>query len=305
MRMAGAVTLGVLIIEILLVGAFLLGFFWLDGWQWGTLFAAVMLLLIVLPWAGELKLVFDSVGPRGAVRVGWWGRASFAVAAEETRLLVRVLGIPIRKRFPSKPKQEPAEKPETAEPAPPPEPAEGMPREEVPVAEGRTAEEIAEESPRAEKAKTGETARKLSKLTSKLDSETIEAGCRVLGSALGATCELVWGAEEIRVGVQDPVKQPLADSALEQVIGCRQVGPLELSVSTGSGERRIWAIYRIGLLRAALAGVQMVIDGRLPAFAKQMKKKRSEPQMQAMDDDQRIIEEIVEQQGVACKEDEG
>lgn len=302
MRMAGAVTLGVLIIEILLVGAFLLGFFWLDGWQWGMLFAAVMLLLIVLPWVGELKLVFDSAGPRGAVRVGWWGRASFAIAAEETRLLVRVLGIPIRRRFPSKPKEEPPKKPETAETAPPPEPAEGVPREEVPVTEGRTAEEVAEETPKAERP---DRARKLSRLASRLDSETIEAGCRVLGSALGATCELVWGAEEIRVGVQDPVEQSLADSALEQVIGCREVGPLELSVSTGSGERRIWAIYRIGLLRAALAGVQMVIDGRLPAFAKQMKKKRSEPQVQAIDGDQRIIEKIVEQQGAACKEDEG
>ncbi len=279
MRMVGAVTIGVVIIEALLTGAFLLGFFWVGGWQWGLLFAGLMLLLIALPWMGELKLVFDSVGPRGAAKVGWWGRASFAVGESTTQVVVRVLGIPIRRRIPRKPAKKAAPEPE----APPPEPEEA-------VAEAPTPEAI-EKRP------------KLAKLWRRVDSETIEGLCRAVGSALGASCELVWGAEEIRVSVQDPVQQAMADSALEQVIGCREVGPLDLTVSSGPAERRVRAIYRIGLLRAALAGTQMAIDGRLLELAKRMKKKRDEPVVEVVDEDQRIIEQIVEQ-GASREEDE-
>ena len=265
MRMAGAVTIGVVILEVLLAGAFLLGFFWLGDWQAGLLCAGVLLLLIVLPWMGELKLVFDSAGPKGAVRVGWWGRATFAVGESATRVVVRVLGIPIRRTLPRKPAEEPEAEEEVgpeAEPEPAPE---------------------------------AEPTEKPTKLWKRVNSDTIEGVLRALGSATGATCELVWGAEEIRVSVQDPVGQEMADSALEQVVGSREVGPLDLTVSTGPGERRVRAIYRIGLLRAALAGVQMAIDGRLVALARRMKKAREEPAAEVVDEDERIIEQIVEQ----------
>lgn len=284
MRMAGVVTAGVLILEILVAGAFLLGFFWLEGWQWGLIFSGLMLLLIVLPWAGELKLVFDSDGPRGAVRLGWWGRASFAVGEHATRLVVRVLGIPIRRRIPKKAEAEVE-----------------APSEE---AESAVVEEAPTEAPPVKREKPGGPA-KMAKLWRRIDSDTIEGFCRAVGSAMGATCELIWGAKEIRVSVQDPVGQDLADTALEQLIGCREVGPLDVTVTRGSGERRVRVIYRIGMLRALLAGVQMAIDGRLPDLLKRIKKRKDdEPATQTVDADQRIIDQIVEQQCASHEEDE-
>ena len=283
MRMAGAVTIGVLIIEALLVGAFLLGFYWLDGLRWGLLFSGVMLLLIALPWLGELKVVFDSAGPKGAVRVGWWARVSFAQDESVMRLVVRVLGIPIRRRIEPKRKAEPESEGAEAPPEFEPAAAEGL-------AEERTPEPSAKET---KPSRAGWWKR--------VDSETVEGICRVVGSSLGATCELVWGAEEIRISVRDPAEQARADMVLEQVFGRRQVGPLDVMLTSGPCDRRVRAVYRIGLLRAALAGAQVVIDGRIPRFAKQMKRKQK--QDGEIDEDQRIIEEIVEQSG-AHEEDE-
>ena len=276
MRMAGAVTLGVLIIEALLAGAYALGFYWLGAWHWGMLFAGALLLLIALPWAGELKLVFDSAGPRGAVKVGWWGRASFVKGASATHVVVRVLGIPIRRRMEDRKKDE-SESPEVKE----------TPEVEPAAAEDEPIEDVAAE-PEAKEA----TIRK-KPIWERVDSETIEGFCRVIGSALGATCELVWGAEEIRVSVQDPAENEIADRALEQVFGRRAIGPADVTISSGPCERRVRAIYRIGLLRAALAGLQVVIDGRVPQFAKRMKQQKKTREV--VDEDQRIIDQIVEQ----------
>jgi len=284
MRMAGAVTSGVLIIEALLAGAFVLGFYWLDGWQWGMLFSAVLLLLIVLPWLGELKLVFDSEGPKGAVKIGWWGRVSFAQGKKAGRLVIRVLGIPIRRTVGEK--KEAAKAAPTGEPPPEFEPA-----AEAGLAEERTPEPTEEKAP----------AKKEPSWWQKVDSETVEAFCRIIGSSLGATCELVWGADEIRVSVQDPAEQAVADAIIEQVFGRRQIGPADVMITTGDCHRRVRALYRIGLLRAALAGVQVVIDGRAREFAKLMKSKSK--QKPVVDEDQRIIEQIVEQSAL-CEEDE-
>lgn len=286
MRMAGAVTLGILIIEALLAGAFILGFYWLDGIQWGLLFSGVMLLLIVLPWLGELKVVFDSVGPRGALKVGWWGRVSFARREDGSHVLVRVLGIPIRRRIEKK--REHAEETAREEREPPPE-------FEPAAAEGLAAEAAPE--PAEVKVKGARPS-----WWKRIDSETIEGFCRVIASGLGATCELVWGADEIRVSVQDPTEREAADAVIEQVFGRRQAGPADITLSHGPCERRIRAVYRIGLLRAVLAGAQVLIDGRVPQFARQMKKQKRE-ECAAMDEDQRIIEEIV-QQDAAREEDE-
>lgn len=288
MRMAGAVTLGILIIEALLGGAFALGYYWLDGVQWGLLFSGVMLLLIVLPWPGELKVVFDSDGPKGAVRVGWWGRASFARRGTATQLVVRVLGIPIRRRI-EKTKTEPetgdAEEPEEAETS-----AE---------AESATEEGLAEERAPESDSSEVETPRRPA-WWRRIDSETVEGLCRVVGSSLGATCELVWGAEEIRISVRDPAEQAMADAVLEQVVGRRQVGPADVTITSGDCDRRVRAIYRIGLLRAALAGAQVMIDGRMVQFMRRMKKQK---ECAEVDEDQRIIDEIVEQ-GALREEDE-
>lgn len=276
MRMAGAVALGVLIIEALLAGVFALGFYWLDGWQWGLSFCGVLLLLIVLPWLGELKVVFDSVGPRGAVKVGWWGRVSFAQGKETGLLVVRVLGIPIRRTL--------GEKEQVADEAAVTEaPPEFEPAAEAGLAEERTPEPAAEETPMKE-----------ASWWQRIDAETVEAFCRIIGSSLGATCELVWGADEIRVSVQDVTENAIADNVIAQVFGRREVGPVDLALTTGECDRRVRAIYRIGLLRAAFAGMQVVIDGRVSQFAKQMKRKRKK--CVVLDEDQRIINEILEQQ---------
>ncbi len=288
MRMAGAVTLGILIIEALLAGAFALGYYWLDGIQWGLLFSGVMLLLIVLPWPGELKVVFDSDGPKGAVRVGWWGRASFARRGTATQLVVRVLGIPIRRRI-----EDTKAEPETGE-AEAPEEADAPPEFE-PAAEEGLAEERAPESEENEV-----EARRRPAWWRRIDSETVEGLCRVVGSSLGATCELVWGAEEIRISVRDAAEHAVADAVLEQVIGRRQVGPVDVTITSGDCDRRVRAIYRIGLLRAALAGAQVIIDGRALSFARRMKEYK---ECVEVDEDQRMIEKIVEQ-GALREEDE-
>jgi hypothetical protein len=283
MRMAGAVTVAVLIIEALLAGAFALGFYWLGGFEWGLLFSGVMLLLIVLPWLGELKVVFDSCGPRGGVKVGWWGRASFVQREDVGHLVVRVLGIPIRRTMGAEGEEAEPEAPSAARP-PPPEPELEPATEEGP-AEERAAEPSAHEEEIEARDKSW---------WKQIDSETVEGFCRVIGSALGATCELVWGAEEIRVSVQDPAEHATADALIAEVFGRREVGPADVALSIGPGERRVRAIYRIGLLRAALAGVQVMIDGRVRKFAKQMKSKKQKACAEA-EEDRRIIEEIVEQ----------
>lgn len=291
MRMVGCAVLGTVILQLLLAAAFALGLFWLDGWQWGLLLAGVLLLLIALPWLGELKVVFDSEGPKGAVRVGWWGRASFRVTERETRVLARILGIPIRRT--TGPGTEEAKCEE--EPAPPATEAgvEEMPA--APAAEADVEEEAADTQAEKE-ARKAKAAKKRSRPWWRKvpDVDTIEGFCRIAGSALNASNELIWGAEEIRVSVRDPVQKAMPDAALEQVFGSRAVGPVHLIISSGEGERRVRAVYRIGLLRAALAAAQVAIDGRAISFARMMSKQdRKDPDL---DRDQKMIEEIKAQQ---------
>jgi hypothetical protein len=280
--MAGVLGLGIIIIEALLAGAFALGFYWLGGWHWGVVFAAVLLLLMALPWVGELKLVFDSVGPKGGVKVGWWGKASFAVGKDATRVILRVMGIPIRRRIErgsagvAEPEAGDGEAPPEFEPAA----AEGLAEESAPEPE-----EAVERTP----------------VWKRIDSEVVEGFCRVVGSAMGATCELVWGAEEIRVVVEDPAEREVADSIIEEVFGRREVGPADVSICRRGDGRRVRVVYRIGLLRAALAGLQVVIDGRAVRFVRMMKKR--DRATETGDEDERIIEQIVEQAEL-CEEDE-
>lgn len=287
MRMTAAVAVGVLILEALLAGAFLLGFYWLGGWRWGLLFSGVFLLLLLLPWLGELKLVFDSTGPRGAARIGWWGRVSFAQRESATDLVVRILGIPMRRSLERKQAREKKADREEREPPPEFEPA--------------AMEGVAEEHAREAAESPTKPARQKVAIWQRIDSETIEGLCRVIGSGLGASCELIWGAEEIRVSVQDPTKNAMVDSTIEQVFGRRQVGPADVSVVTGESGRRVRAVYRIGLLRMVLASAQVVIDGRVLQLARRMKQKRAETA--PVDENQRIIDEIVEQEA-SRREDE-
>jgi len=291
MRMTAAVAVGVLILEALLAGAFLLGFYWLGGWRWGLLFSGALLLLLVLPWLGELKVVFDSAGPRGAAKIGWWGRVSFAQRQSATDLVVRILGIPIRRRIEHK--QPPEKRAEQK--------AEKEEREVPPEFEPAAVKGVTEERAREAAESPTKPARQKVAIWQRIDSKTAEGLCRVIGSGLGASCELIWGAEEIRVSVQDPTKNAMADTAIEQVFGRRQVGPADVSVVTGERDRRVRAVYRIGLLRMVLAGAQVVIDGRVLQLARRMKQKRA--QKPPVDEDQRIIDEIVKQEA-SRQEDE-
>ena len=288
MRMTGAVVLGTIIIQVLLGGAFALGFFWLEGWRPGLLFAGIMLLLIVLPWPGELKVVFDSEGPRGAVVIGWWGKVSFNLGPAQPMAIIRILGIPFRRRI------EPKKKPEEAADERTEEEAEAEAPSGAPAAEEDEAPEDVAES---EDADAAEKVKRFGRWCERLrlpEMEKIEGFSRIAGSALNAGNDLIWGADEIRVWVHNPSEKEMADAAIEQVIGSRGAGPVHLIMTAGSGGRRVRALYRISLLRAALAGAQMALDGRAMRFARTRRKKSDEPEIK--DQDQRIIEDIRAQQ---------
>ena len=295
MRMAGAVAAGTIIIQVLLAAAFVLGFFWLGGWQWGLLFAGIMLLLIVLPWLGDLKVVIDSDGPRGTVRIGWWGRVAFRVAATETRLLIRVLGIPIRRTMTSDKPAEPrkSDKAEKTE-KDAAEPVTGSPAGGTAAGDPPPEPEVARPEPEEKKPhmKAYDRLRKL-RLP---DARTVENFSRIAGAALNAGNDFVWGADEIIVCVSDPVQSKLPDAALQEIIGSRAVGPVHLSVSSPGNGRRVRALYRIGLLRAVLAGVQMVIDGRAIEFAREMSAGSGRAAKEDVDEyDRKLIDEIIAQ----------
>lgn len=275
MRMVGAVMLGTIVLQALLAGAFALGYLWLDDWQWGLLFAGLLLLLLLLPWLGQIRVVFDSEGPKGAVRIGWWGRANFRVEGEKTRVVVRIIGIPIRRTIDetSKRKKKPAKK------DPPPEAQPGARAE--PVEEKR--------SPKG----WLERVRSL-KLP---DAQMVEGFSRVAASALGASNEFIWGADEIRLLVSDPAQSEVPDRTLEQAVGSRAVGPVHLIVSKAGERRRVRALYQIGLLRAVLAAVQVAIDGRAVSLARLVAKKSDERGADDLESiDQKLIDEIKQQQ---------
>ena len=280
MRMAGAVVLGTVIVQALLTAAFVLGFFWLGGWQWGLLFAGVLLLLIVLPWPGELKVVFDSKGPRAAVRIGWWGKASFRRGPDESMMVIRILGIPFRRKMEEKDEAEKPEEPQKPESSdmPPPKPPGA---DEQMVAEPEASEAAKKKRPWWSRVKLP-------------DAQTVEGFSRMAGSALNASNEFIWGAEEIRVSVEDPVQRPLPDATLEQAFGSRAVGPVHVIITRADGERRVRGLYRIGLFRAAVAGLQMVLDGRGIEFARLMSEKKDKPACTGRD--RKLIEEILSQQ---------
>lgn len=276
MRMAGAVALGVIILEALLVGAFLLGFYWLGEVQWGILFAGILLLLIALPWLGELVVRFDSRGPKGEAEIGWWGRAAFAMSGETTHLVVRVLGIPIRRTMRSeKPAAESSDVPSEGEPLPA-----SAQVEPAPVVQPTEVKEDPQRKPKRKKAG----------FIRHINSETIEGLCRMIGSGLGATCELVWGAREIEVRVYDPMQKELVDALIAEAFGYRGVGPVNVLLGLGDGRRRVQVRYRIGLLRMVLAGLQVLVNGRPQALAKQMKETAGEPPVK--DRDEELIEQI-------------
>jgi hypothetical protein len=276
MRMAAAVALGILVIEILLAAAFLIGLYWLGTWWWGLLLSGALLLLLSLPWLGELKLVFDSGGPRAALRVAWWGRASFHVVDDQTRAIFRILGIPFRRTIGGRAK--PAVDEREDEEAPDPE-------DEGSAPEDREADQQAPASEMRTRRKP---------FWQLIDVDTIEGFSRAITTALSAGNELIWDARECRVWLTAPTGSAMADTALERVFGLRAVGPIHVILTGEPQQRRVRLRYRIGLLRGALAALQMIANGRAIQFARIMKQKSARQPLP--DTDQDLIDDMLEQQ---------
>ena len=90
MRLLGIVALGVLAVEALLALAFWAGWTWIGGWPGGLGLLALALVLMILPWLGELSVDVDSEAAKADVGLGWIARFTrLGEPKRETR--VRVL----------------------------------------------------------------------------------------------------------------------------------------------------------------------------------------------------------------------
>ncbi len=264
MRMAAAVALLVLVLELLLALAFVVGCHWVGGWHGGLLVTGAVLLLIVLPWLGDLRIWFDSAGPAATVKLAWWGRLTFRTSPRATELRVRVLFIPWTRR---------TAKDDSPDAAPG---AQAAPEEQ---AEGEPAAH--------NRRRTG--------LVRRLNADTVEAIARLALSGLQAANDLIWSAAEIKVRVDDVVEHETADRTLARVFGLRGVGPIDIMMATDEGKRRVRLRYRIGLLRAALAALQVFVEGRPMAVARSMKRRDDGEAPTAADGDQQVIDRIIQQ----------
>src|SRR5262245_17939954 len=74
MRLIWIVALGVLAFEIILALAFWAGWAWIGGWPGGLGLLALALVLMILPWLGDLSVDVDSEIAKADVGLGWIGR---------------------------------------------------------------------------------------------------------------------------------------------------------------------------------------------------------------------------------------
>lgn len=286
MRMTGAVALTVIVIEVLLVVAYGVGVWWLGGWRWGVLLAGLLLLLMALPWIGDLIVRFDSSGPAVKLTLAWWGTVIIRMGATVTDVRVRVLGIPWRRGM----KRETEAEEEAVESE-----AEEGRGEETAAAVEVSEEEEAGEAPR-EVAGSG-----VKSAWRRLDAETVEGGSRVALSAVRAASDLIWDAHEIKVLVSDVAQRERVDRVIAQVVAERALGPIEVVVREEAAPRRVRLRYRVGLLRAALGGLQVMVEGRPIAFVRRMRQMKRETAEQR-DEDRELIEEILQQREDAADE---
>lgn len=92
----------VMLVEALLGLAFWAGYVWLGGLVPGLLLAAAVLILLILPWVGEVRLAYDSQAQEVRVKVSWWASALVRLSGER-ELRVRLLGLPLRRQQLAKP----------------------------------------------------------------------------------------------------------------------------------------------------------------------------------------------------------
>lgn len=215
MRVLLTVALLLLFLEAVLAFACFAGWQWLGGWPWGAVLVAGVVLLLVAPWVGELRVEFDSQAGAASARLGWWGTARFTQQPQEIR--ARLFGIPFRLRPRPKKKQE-------AEPA----------------------EKTLEKPPRP---------------TARRRGPDVQAVVRAAPAGLQLLLDLLLEAREVSVQVRAPSGVTYVDAALSGAVGRREWGPWDVTVA-GTGERRVAVRYRIGLLRATLAVLYAVVQGR-------------------------------------------
>jgi len=74
MRLIWIVALGVFALELILGLAFWAGWAWIGGWPGGLGLLALALVLMILPWLGDLTVDVDSDIAKADVGLGWIGR---------------------------------------------------------------------------------------------------------------------------------------------------------------------------------------------------------------------------------------
>jgi len=268
MRVFTGVFIWVLLSEMLVGLGFLAGYYWIGGWQMGLLVTGAALLIMLLPWLGELRAQYDSASERVEVRMGWWGRVRYQ-RKPRAMLEVRACGIPWRREL-----DKPQASAEPSEPVPPAQPA----------------------------AKKSRPPRRRWQVT----PEKLGDFGRALLSALVASNDLIWDAREIRVQVDSPTEHKLPDQIIEKVVGHRGVDPIDIKLTAGDGKRHIRVRYRIGLFRAMVICVCAALQGRVWAL-KDARKPVPAPAGDSTSEDRKLIEELHKQlvEQDQAKEDEG
>ncbi len=247
MRVFVSVALVVLLLEATLILAFLAGYYWIGGWVPGALLCAIVLLLIVMPWIGDLEVLFDSAKEALDVRLAWWGSARVRLRPT-VEVRGRFLLIPFTRR--ARARKKPVSPREAEHQAAEPGPPTAEPRPEEPPGRRRPGRHLW----RAITERITEKGLGLEKL-----------GDLVLAAGRAAH-ELLWRAKDLSVVVQSPTGNDTADTAIAGFVGHRTLGPVDLKC-TPRGSRRIRVFFRIGLLRAALAAFLFLVEGKPPRRA--------------------------------------
>jgi len=95
-RVFSASLLCLVILQVILALVFWAGYTWIGGVVPGALLAAATLILIALPWVGELVVVYDSQAQEMNVKAAWWGSARLRFV-DQPELRLRVCGLPYRR----------------------------------------------------------------------------------------------------------------------------------------------------------------------------------------------------------------